>query len=178
MRNILLAGILLLTSCTARTTEQNVLGTALDPMETRKLLAKAVKYSRYPMPLKQPIVDVIPEDLWLKLACPGLTSDTCLLLGFYIDYLPTEVNVVHVRDSLDKMRPFQGTAVHELVHWLQSRNGRRYTPNNCALLAANEMEAYAIEYVNDLANNHARAFQMGDILGACLVAHGIEPRVR
>jgi hypothetical protein len=171
MRYLTLLCLLFISACAAPPVKQNILGESLDPKIVRTLMLQAVKYSRYSMPSKLPAIDLIPESVWLKTKCPGLESRKCPLLGYYIDFRPDEVDVVHVRDVPARfMRPYQGVAVHELVHWLQSHNGRRYDQNNCPLLAANELEAYAVEYVNDLANGRLRSFEMSNILSGCYIA--------
>jgi hypothetical protein len=160
--------VLALAACTPYVppVPQHVMGKALGPMETAELMHQAVDHSRYPMPDRLPIIDVIPEEEWEALFCKG-TSDDCNLLGMYVDG-PDEVNVVHVRDvPAISGRTYRSIAIHELTHWLQVHSGAGFA-NDCKEVAANEMEAYEVEYLNDLDQGLVRSFQMGDVLGECL----------
>ena len=125
----------------------HMIGVALDPELVHEYLLQATKFSRYPMPTVQPVVDVVPDATWRREVCGPINLD-CIAtsLGYYGTRRPDDVNVVHVR--LGTERPVGGIIVHELIHWLQRHYGWGFGPD-CQDIAAHEVEAYAVEYMRD-----------------------------
>ena len=172
MRYLLSLAFVVMSACSCTPTHyappQHVMGTALGPMETRELLRQALAHSHYPAPDHMPIIDVLPEWEWEALFCGG-KPEGCNTLGVYMEGAD-EKDVVHVRDlPPGNSRTYRSIAVHELTHWLQGQNGKGFT-DSCVDLAANEMEAYEVEYLNDLDNGLFRSFEMGDVLGECMAS--------
>lgn len=178
MRYLTTLVAMLFAACSApvHMVKQNVMGTLMPQPQVHALLQEVVSRSRYSMPKIEPVIDVVPEATWMKQVCPGIEDpDDCTSLGYYVDWLPEERGVVHIRDIPQTIvsRPINTIAVHELTHYLQSYSGWRYVKGDCETIAEQEMEAYSIEYIYDLQHGNIRGFYMPEVMGQCLMGRVI-----
>jgi hypothetical protein len=139
-----------------------ILGTALPADQVRQLVLQAVAFSRYPMPKKIPIVDLIPSKDFAAKVCKTDPDCVEVMLGYYI---VTQGDIVHVRVGTD--RPVDGIAVHEIVHWLQALNGWGFA-SDCQDMAAHEIEAYSVEYVRDTWAHIERPLDIPNVYEECV----------
>lgn len=108
-------------------------------------LHSAVEYSRYSAPwFDRPQVYVLPDMNFDSLFC-GKQGPECGIVGA-TEY--SGPHYIYIRQSeLSNPVEFRSTLVHEIVHWLQARSGWGFHKKDCTNAAAQEAEAYAVEYV-------------------------------
>lgn len=113
----------------------------LDPKIVANYLRSASEVSRYPIPKgQQPIVKVMSAEWFLKLPiCEG--RETCSVMGLFYWSDPSTVYLNAGMQSTDIKPIF----IHELVHWLQHRNGVPRA-QSCAEMASIEAEAYTASH--------------------------------
>lgn len=153
---------------TAPVAPVHLIGTALDPELVHEYLLQVTKFSRYPMPTTEPVVDIVPDAVWVRDVCGSLNL-VCIAhsLGYYGTARADDKNVVHIRLGTD--RPVGGIIVHELTHWLQYHYGWGYSPD-CQDIAAHEVEAYAVEYMRDTWAGIRRPLDIPEVYDECVAA--------
>ena len=102
------------------------------------LLNWAVLLSGYPAPEHPPQIKMVSH-AWLEQeACFGRH---CKVLGWY-----RGGNVIYLDSRLDIKKTFDGSIlVHELVHYLQKKNGGYMPSLGCGYAVDLEREAYAVQ---------------------------------
>lgn len=118
-------------------------GKLLDVARLEQFFQVASALSRYPLPKERPQVVLIENRFFLTQGiddCEGRTG--CFIAGMY-DIDPKKPDVIFL-NSATPARLIAPTLVHEVVHWLQEKNGR--TADTCWQVTAAEMEAYAVDY--------------------------------
>lgn len=112
------------------------------PEVVEKFFPIASKLSRYPLPLERPIVLVVDSGFFIKHGgCPP-DSKTCIVYGMY-DIDPKAPDIIYV-NILTPPELRAAAIVHEIVHWLQEKNG--VIPTTCDQINAVEAEAYVTDF--------------------------------
>ena len=123
------------------------------------LLAWITAHSGYPMPDQTPVIALVPHAQVAKLAC----DEDCPALGVYPDD-----NVVYIDDALQIETNVcaRSALLHELVHYLQDKNGQFLNVAPVLRSRLREHEAYGIQQVWLKENGRTVAFGPNFYLGA------------
>jgi hypothetical protein len=131
----------------------------IDTARLRDLIAWAAEHRgrRLPAPGEAPILQALPEEQLRQTVCAELAQHACR--GLVAAYEPARQRIVY-RDTLDMRRPFDRSfIVHELVHWLQHRDGQATAGAECRAVLAAEREAYAAQ--NRYLHHHGVGSRVG-----------------
>jgi hypothetical protein len=142
---------------------------AIDAVLLRDLIAWAAEHRdrRLPAPGEAPVLQAMPEEQLRQIVCADVAEHACR--GLVAAYEPARQRIVY-RDSLDMRRPFDRSfIVHELVHWLQHRDGQAHAGADCRAVFAAEREAYAAQ------NRYLHHYKVGARVGAGLKFMACDP---
>lgn len=117
----------------------------IEPALLRELIVWAAEHRdrRLPLPGEAPALDALPADELLRVVCHGRAPEACR--GLVAAYEPARRRIVYLA-TLDMRQHFDRSfIVHELVHWLQHRDGLAQAEAPCRAVAAAEREAYAAQ---------------------------------
>lgn len=148
------------------------LGTALHTIDTallRDLITWAAEHRgrRLPAADEAPTLQALPEEQLKQIVCAELAEHACR--GLVAAYEPARQRIIY-RDTLDMRLPFDRSfIVHELVHWLQHRDGQALAGADCRAVLAAEREAYAAQ------NRYLHHYQVGARVGTGLKFIACEP---
>ncbi len=104
-----------------------------------ELLVVVQVMTGYPAPAQPPTVTFLAAEELQERAC----GRPCAVLGWY-----EHGSSIFLDDRLDPENDFRAQAilVHELVHYLQEKNGAFGVPQTCERWAAREREAYTVQF--------------------------------
>jgi hypothetical protein len=142
---------------------------AIDAALLRDLIAWAAEHRgrRLPAANEAPTLQALPEEQLKQIVCADLAEHACR--GLVAAYEPARQRIIY-RDTLDMRRPFDRSfIVHELVHWLQHRDGQAPAGAACRAVLAAEREAYAAQ------NRYLHHYRVGSRVGIGLNFIGCEP---
>ncbi|MFZ0693819.1 MAG: DUF6647 family protein [Alphaproteobacteria bacterium] len=123
------------------------------------LLAWITAHSGYPMPDQTPVVALVPHAYVETLVC----GEKCAALGVY-----TDKNVIYLDDALQIETNVCARSVllHELVHYLQDKNGQFLNLPPLLRPQLREQEAYGMQEVWLKGNGRTVDFGPNFYLGA------------
>ncbi|HLF59156.1 MAG TPA: DUF6647 family protein [Alphaproteobacteria bacterium] len=123
------------------------------------LLAWIGAHTNYTVPAGAPMVALVPHAFIAELAC----AEECPALGVYPDG-----NVVYIDQDLqiDTNVCAQSVLLHELVHYLQDRDGRFLNVPPAIRSRLREHEAYAVQQAYLASNGRKVAFGPSFYIGA------------
>lgn len=136
---VLFMGLLLALNTQAFADHTRPEGLELDKAMVGKLMAHAVRHSRYEMPARLPAVYVIdPVQLNFRV-CQGDCG--------YVGYFDRGTRVIYISNDLQIKQTLvsQSYVIHELVHYLQFLNGEMNGKMECKKQQQLETEAYAVQ---------------------------------
>lgn len=135
---------------------------AIDTALLRELIAWAAEHRgrRLPHPEEAPSLQALPETELQQIVCTELAEHACR--GLVAAYEPSRQRIIY-RATLDMRLAFDRSfIVHELVHWLQHRDGQAHAGAGCRAVMAAEREAYAAQ--NRYLHHHKVGRRMGGVL--------------
>ncbi len=102
----------------------------------------------------------LPEADLKKIVCVDVAENACR--GLVAAYEPARQRIVYL-NTLDMRLPLDRSfIVHELVHWLQHRDGQAHADAACSAVYAAEREAYAAQ------NRYLHHYKVGRRMGGVL----------
>ena len=136
--------------------------TFIEPALLRDLIAWAAEHRGRQLPAvnEAPALEALPDEALRQIVCTELAEHACR--GLVAAYEPARKRIVY-RASLDMRLAFDRSfIVHELVHWLQHRDGQAHAGAGCRAVMAAEREAYAAQ--NRYLHHHKVGRRMGGVL--------------
>ena len=135
---------------------------AIEPSLLRELIAWAAEHRGRPLPApgEAPALEALPDEELKGIVCTDLAEYACR--GLVAAYEPGRKRIVYLA-TLDMRLAFDRSfIVHELVHWLQHRDGQAHAGASCRAVMAAEREAYAAQ--NRYLHHHKVGRRMGGMM--------------